>query len=55
MDLATQQILSSLSGGDPPRAPEDGLANFGNKVKEYWNTVKTEPSGQVSRERERER
>ena len=54
MDLATQQILSSLSGGDQPRAPEDGLANFGNKVKEYWNTVKTEPPGQVSRGRERE-
>ena len=49
MDLATQQILSGLTAGES-RDPEDGaggLTNFGNKVKEYWNTVKTEPQSQV--------
>ena len=39
-----EQLMSSLGGGGgDPRGSEDGLANFGNKVKEYWNTVKTEP------------
>ena len=47
MDVATQQILSNLGGES--RGTEDGLANFGNKVKEYWNTVKTDPQVLTSR------
>ena len=51
MDLATQQILSGLTAGEPRESEggAGGLTNFGNKVKEYWNTVKTdhEPLPQV--------
>ena len=49
MDLATQQILSGLTAGESrdSEGGAGGLTNFGNKVKEYWNTVKTEPLAQV--------
>ena len=54
MDIATQQILAGLTGGErqDPAAQSGGsgsgggLANFGNKVKEYWDTVKTEQAQQ---------
>lgn len=39
MDLSGQQMLSSMVG----EGRGEELASFGNKVKEYWNTVKTEP------------
>ena len=49
MDIATQQILSGLTAPEA-RATEGGaggLANFGNKVKEYWSTIKTDNPAQV--------
>ena len=45
MDMAAQQILSGLTGGQQGSGGAGGLANFGNKVKEYWNTVKTDDGG----------
>ncbi len=39
MDLSGQQLLGAMVG----EGRGEELANFGNKVKEYWNTVKTEP------------
>ena len=48
MDMATQQILSGLASneGHSQDSGGGGLASFGNKVKEYWNTVKTDQGQQ---------